>query len=308
LNKLLRLAVSGIILSATGLALATDFSESEPNNTFPVNFLPGNPVLTSNDRFVGSMSETDVDLQYLQYAGAGVPGLYRYTFDLNASGGDSLFTLFDTHPSGFLLGSNDDFPGLGLSSRVIFDQFDNGGIQTFGTEIEGFDTFNYALTMTRQATPFTTLGHLGVGTTSRSFTPDQGAGSWFQFTLDQASTVNIDTLGSPAGTDSELALFDASGQTLNGNDDISINDFRSSMTNTLSAGTYYVSTGYFQSFKNWDDATGTQLGWDRNGFSGGTTDTPGVFGLNINITPAPEPATIATIGLGFALLLRRRRK
>jgi hypothetical protein len=294
---------------AVAPAFATDYTEEEPNDGFPPTFLTGDPVFLSGDRFVGTVDlGGDIDSHYLTFDGAGSAGLWRYTFDIDADG-DTVMDLFDTTPDGFFLAVNDDFPGLDLSSRLIFDHFDTSGDDVvFGLDVLGFDeteNFDYAVSWTRTAITPTDLGSLPGGTTTEDFVSTAGAGTWYTFTLDVDSSITIDTLASSTDFDSELALYDSEGNTIGGNDD-SGDDFLSSISTDLAAGTYYLASGSFNARYDWDNANGGNLGWDRSGFSGGLDENP--FTLTFNVTPVPEPTTMAVLGLGALALLRRRRK
>lgn len=300
-------------LTLMGIAVvpvwATDYSEEEPNDDFPPNYLTGNPVFQTGDRFVGTVdADADIDSQYLTFQGAGSAGLWRYVFDIDAGGGDSVLSLYDTTASGWFLAINDDFPGLGVGSRLIFDHFDTTGDDvSFGLDVEEFGgnaAFDYAVSWTREEIIPTDLGSLS-GASTEDFTSAAGAGTWYAFTLDTDSTVTIDTFASSPDFDSELALFDSDGNTIGGDDDTG-DDFLSSISADLTAGTYYLAASSWNGRYDWDNTADTNIGWDRSGFSGGLDEDP--FTLTFNVTPVPEPATMAVLGIGALALLCRRRK
>lgn len=292
------LATLGALVACTGSVRATDYPEREPNTNLPSTFLPGSPVLRNGDRLTGNIGFSDYDNHLLTLDGSGPAGLYRYT--LTTSGGDPVLTVYDTSVLadgfGHLLGANDDFPDLGTSSRIIFDQFTSGTDNpVFDVSIRGFETFNtfsYALSIARTATPVTDLGVLGDGTGSVSNANAPGAGFWYRFTLNAASEVAFDTLGS-AIEDTELALFDQAGNTLVGND----NGLEARASARLARGTYYVAVGSYNfnedieeeegSFYNWDELFNTSAGWDRNGF--GSSVVGGVHQLNYTVTTIGRP-------------------
>lgn len=325
-----RLVWALALLLAVPVQAQTDYLEEEYNDDYPAQFLTGNPIFQSGDRLVGSISlhgpafpsPTDYDLHYLTFAGAGSPGIYRYVFDLDAGGEDSFLVLFDqglhtTLP--FYLGINDDRePGSQFDSRIVFDHFDTTGANSvWGVDISAFDTlgeFDYALTVTREDTPVTDLGLLGRGVHEATGTNQPGAGEWYGFELDTPLDVIIDTEGSDLW-DTELALFDANGNTIGGNDDIdpASGNLWSRIERHLDAGRYYVALGSYDqfginygSFYNWNLIFDRPLGWDRDGFSGDTFVAPYV----VRVTAVPEPGAAALMLVGLAvgaLALRRRR-
>lgn len=304
-------------LSIMGIAvtpvLATDYNEEEPNDNFPPGFLTGNPVFQTGDRLLGSMNSTEADAQYLTFAGTGGAGVYRYTFSVNSSaGGDPILDLFDANTSAlrFFAGNDDvDFDGGDFSSRVSFDVFDVTGLDSvFGVVVQGWNTFNYAFSWEREAVTVEDLGTLSGSPVTSGFTTVSEGGNWYSFTLDTDADVVIDTAGSDPSFDSELILVNAAGQTIGGNDDIDTagGNFLSSISASLTAGTYYVAAGTFDSISDWDESTGSSFGYDRSFFWGGFDEND--FTLRVSATPVPEPGTMIALGLGAAALLRRRRK
>jgi len=293
--------------------VATDYTEEEPNDSFPPTFLTGNPVFQTGDRLLGAMDSTEADAHYLTFAGTGATGIYRYTFFVDPGAtGDSTLDLFDANPADlrFFAGNDDvDFDGGDLSSRVSFDVFDTTGLDSvFGVVVQGFNSFNYAFSWEREEVPVDDLGVLAGSPITTSFTTVSEGGNWYSFTLDTDATVTIDTSDSDSALDSELILVNSAGETIGGNDDIDFagGDFLSSITASLTAGTYYVAAGTFNSIYNWDTGTDTSAGYDRTFFWGGTDEEP--FTLTLSAAPVPEPATMAVLGLGAIALLRRRRK
>lgn len=307
----------------------TDYPEVEPNDDYPATFLPGNPVFVSGDRLVGSIalhtdpnvSPTDYDVHYVTFAGAGAPGIYRYTFDLDAFGGDSFLVLFDAGPAAipYYLGINDDKdPFVDFGSRIVFDHFDTTGANSiWGLDISALDTlgeFDYALAITRELTPVTALGVLGGGLMSLAGVNPLGAGDWYSFTLAAPGMVTLDTAGSLI--DTEMALFGPDGSTIGGNDDVDFPfDTSSSIARYLAAGTYYVAVGsytdipeldYGGSFYNWSTTHERPLGWDRNGFSGDAWTGP--YQLNIALqVPEPQGWAFLLSGLPIVAWAVRRR-
>jgi hypothetical protein len=299
-------AAALVALGLTG-AHATDYTEGD---------MASNPIFVSGDRLLGS---TDFSDNYiLNFTGASVPGLYRYIFDLDADGSDSFLNLYDASASSFLMGASDDFPGLGSNSRIIFDQFQlNSAITQFEMEIGSFgDLFDYTLTVTRTDTPVTSLGLVGSTLTSVTNPTPAGAGTWYSFTLGTTAQVTLDTLAS-LNDDTEIALFDANGNTIGGNDDATGSTL-SELRVSLQAGTYYVAVGPFDSLYNWNTTTNTQTGWNRNGFSGGgdsvtSSNNGATHTLQIVAIAAPEPGTLSLLGMGSlglmgAVAVRRKRK
>jgi hypothetical protein len=293
-------------------AVATDFPEVEPNDSFPPTTTLG--PFASGDRMTGSITAGDVDLHYLQVTGPGVPGLYRYDFHVNTDG-DSFLALFDSTPDGFLFGVNDDFDGF--ASQIFFDHFDpTGADTTWGVDVEGFsifDEFDYALSVTRTLTPVTGLGSLPVGVTSTTGTTESRA-SWYSFTTTgEPVSLTVDTNGGP-DEDTEIVIFDSNGNTVGGDDDDGDGFLSSHTLNGLAKGTYYVAVGQFNSLYNWDTFDDVPLGWDRNGIGfaqGFGRPSPIDFQLNITYSAVPEPGTWALLLGGLVpvagLIARRRR-
>lgn len=308
-----------ILLGLMAVALpasAADHAESEPNDDFPPNFLPGNPLFVNGDRLVGRHTTDDTDLQYIRYAGAGAPGIYRYELNM-VEGEDGFIALFDADPnSGWNLSINDDFPGNGVRPRLFFDHFDTTGADTtFGVEVFGFSSeFNYAVKFDRTAVAVDALGNIGTGSSGVGGTILPGRGNWYSFNLVQDGLLTLETDGD---VDTELALFDSNGNTIGGDDDGGVG-LLSKISTQLKAGTYYVAVGGYNSTYNWDTDAGAPLGWDRNGF-GSFTDgffedfQTGDFRLNIGLqSVVPEPGSLALLLTGgisvLGLAARRRRR
>jgi len=329
--KRLCLAVACVVLLAPSCLGQTDRYEEELNDEYPAKFLSGNPLFQSGDRLLGSIAlhgeeywtPTDFDVHNLTFAGTGSPGIYRYVFDLDTGGEDSILVLRSHVPalSPWYLGFNDDLdPGIVPSSRIVFDHFDKNGADTvWGVDISTYDTLgemDYALTITREPTPVTSLGAIARGVLQADgLTPGDGSGVWYRFTLEQDAPVTIDTLGSQV--DTQIALFDAMGNTLGASDDVDFwqGDLSSRIRRMLTAGDYFIALtgrdpyGYnLGAFYNWNDALDRPLGWDRDGFAGDTGI--GCYRLRVTVgVPEPGPlALLAGSGAGAAWLLRRARR
>ena len=312
--KLLNALVIVSLLSLTIPAFATDAPEVEPNDNFPPTTI--GTVFQSGDHLTGSITEGDIDQHYLTVAGAGSPGIYRYDFNLATGGGDSIMSLYDATPAGNFLGVNDDFGGS-LSSRLFFDHFDTSGTNTtWGVDIEGLDTtdtFDYSLAVTRTPVSIAPLGNVSGGTISLTGTTERGRSNWYSFTLGQTTaSLTLDTLGvASSDDDTVMTIFDAQGNPIGANDDISANDFRSSLTlNDLAAGTYYVAAGRFNLRSNLSYVTGNLRPWDRSGVGSFSLDPDGALNFSPGTTAVPEPGSIALfLGMGVcgAGFLRRRK-
>jgi len=131
----------------------------------------------------------------------------------------------------------------------------------------------------------------------------------------------IDTLGSGTGgngTDTEIAIYNASGLLLGSNDDHGTGApnylFNSLLApGTLVAGqTYYVAVGgYNSTFANfWSATAGTATGDYNLRFDGATVANGTLVSGGMNwycFTAVPTPGTAALMGLGLVAAGRRRR-
>ncbi|GMV37014.1 MAG: hypothetical protein AMXMBFR61_15220 [Fimbriimonadales bacterium] len=252
--RLLLSCAAVMVLAAT---FAADFSEQEPNNSFP----SGPPIgtLQSGDRIVGTISPAlDVDYLLFRTAGTGQPGWYRFTFRAEGipSAGDSLMTLYDGITDAFILCFNDDFvQGVDLTSQCGFDMYWDGTDILWCVLIEGFDSADvwpYAIRVTYAPI------QVNQGPT---ITPGQ---------------VVFDTSGDGTIADTVLSLFDAQGNFIAYDDD-SGSGFRAKLTRSLAAGTYYVAVS---TFETWPPDTGQP----RQGLGLGTGDE-GTYTLTVKGIP-----------------------
>ena len=113
--------------------------------------------------------------------------------------------------------------------------------------------------------------------------------------------------------DTEIALFDAKGKLIGMNDDVSPSNLTSALNfATLAGGTYYVTaTGYQAYFDNGIALGGFTEGNLKVNVNGSNVFTGAQVGdalHTFSFTVVPEPASIAAVGLGLALLVRRRKK
>ena len=271
------------------------YFEVESNNTFPPNFLTGNPLIQSGDQVFGSITSGDVDMHYLRYAGTNVPGIWRYRFDMLANSQDTFLQILDHTGSGNIIAENDDYPNRIGESVSHFDYFDpNGQPVVFGFKLRHYTATgiipNYFLTLTRtRITPYE-LGTLAPGHTQRlEPNPLGGFTNWYRFTLDKESDVVIDTIGVSSGIDTELILMDANGTMLAGNDDIDItfSIFTSKIEKHLPAGVYYAASGRFNMAYNWNLNTNQAGPWDRTGMAAiGDVQTNNIqMVMNFRVTP-----------------------
>lgn len=306
------LAILGLLAAVP--ASAADYFEFEPNNDFPPSFLPGNPVFLSGDRLLGQRNPGESDKHYLRFGGTGAPGLYRYEVNM-AEGGDGFLALFDTSHVGFNLSINDDFPGNDNGRpRLFFDHFDKtGGETVWGVEVDGFSgNFDYAVEFHRTPIPIASIGLIGAAGGVGAGEVEAGRGSWFSFSTAQEGQLVLETSGD---FDTEIALFNGHGETINANDD-SDSSLLSRIQTVLPAGTYYIAVGGFKANYDWDSFFESPVGWDRDGF-GSFTDgffsdfQQGPVGLHIGFTattPEPGAGTLLAAGVAVAAGWRCRKR
>lgn len=271
------------------------YFEVEPNNTFPPNFLNGNPTIQSGDQIFGSVTSGDVDMHYLRFAGTNVPGIWRYRFDMLANSQDTFLQVLDHTASGNIIAENDDYPNRIGESVCHFDYFDpTGQPVVFGYNLRHYTATgtvpNYFLTLTRtRITPYE-LGVLPAGHTERlEPNPIGGFTNWYRFTLDKESDIIIDTIGVQPGIDTELILMDENGTMLAGNDDIDItfSIFTSRVEKHLAPGVYYAASGRYNMAYNWNLTTNQAGSWDRSGMAAiGDVQTNNIqMVMNFRVTP-----------------------
>lgn len=164
-------------------------------------------------------------------------------------------------------------------------------------------TFNAQLTLAPfvppQPPPSTDVVYGG----SLSGTLAAGEVKWYKFTLGSAQAVSFDTEGTTlSGTnDTELFLFDSSGNLLGTDDDdgtgnLSHLESGDELPAIMPAGTYYLGFGGFNT-----SSTGTAFNLTS------TSTQTGNFIIN-GITLVPEPASVAMVGILAGAALKRRAR
>jgi hypothetical protein len=181
-----------------------------------------------------------------------------------------------------------------------FESYDDGGNASIDQQ---WDNLTLAINDFVPPTPpsHTDLGNLVFNESSKAQGNISAAGEidWYAITLTsagglQASTAKTFAIGAGRNPDTELAIYDSLGNLLGNNDDIDYPDNPYSLLalSNLSAGTYYIAIGGFNSaFSGGFGATG------------GSAANTGMYWLNV----APEPASLALLGLGALAIVRRRR-
>lgn len=286
------------------VASATNYFETEPNNSFPAPTLTGDPYLNSGDLIFGALSPAgDVDQHSIHFPVSQLAQIYRYTLEFNAGTGagggggsrDSLLTLFDDSSEGHAIAFNDDFPNRNGQSTVVFEHPEMDGREfrmSYRAEtFSGQDIMNsYFIRVTREVITPTFIGVLEPGLTMTNvISPVGGNGNWLRFFLQTESDVVIDTLGSLPSLDTELAIFDENGQTVGGADDIdaTLNNYLSKTTLHLVPGEYYIAVGRYNMAYNWDVDTNQRGNWSTDGFGlFGDGQTTSTF-LTVNVTVSP---------------------
>lgn len=301
------------LLLVSSVASAVDYTEEEPNDAFPPAYLTGNPIFNPGDRLLGSVdgSASDIDSQYLRFAGTGAPGIYRYTFTLatNNAAADTALDLYDTSASGFYIARSDDTSTSVSAPALRFDHLDlTGGTTAFGLDVYSFDdeVFNYNVTFSRQAVTPTALGSLN-GAFSGTVVDTGAAGNWYTFTVGEGAL----SLATTGALDTEFVIYNSTGVAVAASDDTGTNPNASVTGVNLAAGTYYLSLGQYNVLYDYNLTTGVPVGWNVAGVGHGTTQAAqGTFGFNGTFTPSavPEPASMAALGFGALALLRRRAR
>lgn len=199
-------------------------------------------------------------------------------------------------------------------SFSFFESYDDGGTASIDQNWTNL-SFDFTAAPPPVAPSATMLGNITPvypEMLSNTATYAASAIKWYKFHLDNATTtggngITINTLLNGSGTnidDTELALFDASGNLVDSDDDDDDNNLGYSTTRShmqfgagkaanLSAGDYYVAVGAYNS----------TFGW---GFSATSTSTYS-GDITLAIQAVPEPASVLALGLGAVALLRRKR-
>ena len=156
--------------------------------------------------------------------------------------------------------------------------------------------FDFDLTLDAVVTPSSIASQIG-GSTTLSLAAGQVSFLSFDY---NGGAFSIDTLGSTiSDDDTELGLYDSNGFLVAFNDDIDYPDNAfSELTfadGDLAAGRYYLAVGaYDTTFAPGFDATSS------------STST-GLVQIN-GLSAVPEPSAFAALGLGAAVMLRRRKR
>ncbi len=203
-------------------------------------------------------------------------------------------SIFYADPGTSMPGSASDSTPTTITQSGYFDVYYQGGdplyflaAQSYTGSTADWSNIQIELTTTVPAAPAAT----GVGVPSDTAgTMGDGAIDWYSFTLTGNTAIDINTLASTDLDDTELGLYDSIGQLLASNDDEDGGSYLSQILANLSAGTYYVAVGgYNSTFGGAFDAIGGSATGDYT------------------LTITPEPASLVLLALGGLTVLRRRR-
>lgn len=311
MKKFLALGVVGLLASSANAGFSTGpYNDVQSNGTNAQAIMPSivynhaGPAFTPGSFTVqGDLTEINTGTYASearfnvtspggqQYASAAHIATTNYTGSINVPANTQSFTA--------AFPSNGPGNSVGNWSFRPFESFDDGGNASVDQEWD-----NLILSVDDFVAPaiptHTDLGNLVFNESSKA----QGhiATSeidWYAITLTGPGGLRVTTaktfaIGADRHPDTELGVYNSNGFLLGNNDDIAFpaNPYSLVSLSNLPAGTYYIAVGGFN----------TAFGVAGFGVTS-TATTSGQYWLNV----APEPASLALLGLGALAVVRRRR-
>jgi hypothetical protein len=332
------LSIAGASLAMVGFASATDYFESEPNDSKAAANMFN---MLSGDRIIGnsiSAATTGLDYFLVRTAGGSTPGIYMNRMTLTTSGTaghtGTLRGLNQTGTASTFVGGV-VVPGTGGTIGVTDTTLQTTSTTTTPPRFNQWYTFGRAADMYYRVTgTATTTADYEATLTSSAVTPTH-LGSF------QPGNLKISTINQGHTSDTEILVYDSNFNAMAGylNDDYFTSTgtgvLQAELNRSFGAGRYYLAISNFNTANNLASPT------DERTPTGAVTDFADVLvntstTVNVNIGFAitdglgttqfqatkvgpydvnfysidvvPEPASMAALGLGALALIRRRKR
>lgn len=128
---------------------------------------------------------------------------------------------------------------------------------------------------------------------------------WFSFTLDNAASMSVFALFSASNSDGVMQIVDAGGTVIAFDDDSGIDLMPAIQLQNLAAGLYYIGISGFGDVDS--GSVGTSNIADGLLVTGGQHQEEFGYKLSVGFTIVPAPGSMTLLGMGGALMIRRRR-